>query len=115
MHDESAPEAISIDDFARVQLKVAKVLHAEPVPKAKKLLKLSLEVGSETRQVVSGIADHYTPESLIGKTVVMVFNLKPATLRGVESQGMILAAEDAEGKLSLVTLDRSQPSGGTVR
>lgn len=115
MHDETAPEAISIDDFAKVQLKVARVLHAEPVPRAKKLLKLSLEVGSETRQVVSGIADHYTPESLIGKTVVMVFNLKPATLRGVESQGMILAAEDAEGQLSLVTLDRQQPSGGTVR
>lgn len=115
METEAAPEAITIDDFAKVQLKVARVLHAEPVPKAKKLLKLSLEVGSETRQVVSGIADHYTPEELIGKKVVVVFNLKPVTLRGVESQGMILAADDAEGRLSLITLDRDLPSGGTVR
>ncbi len=106
---------IGIDAFQQVQLRVAEVVAAEAVPKAKKLLKLSLQVGDESRTVVSGIADHYSPEQLIGKKVVVVWNLKPVTLRGIESQGMILAAEDAEGHLSLVSLDRDLPSGGTVR
>lgn len=111
----NSPALIGIDDFAKVQLRVAEVLAVEPVPKAKKLLKLTLALSSEQRTVVSGIAEHYSPEALVGKKVVVVANLKPVVLRGVESQGMILAAEDAEGKLSLVTLDRDLPSGGTVR
>lgn len=113
--EEAHAEPISIDTFGQIELRTAKVLHAEPVPKAKKLLKLTLEVGATTRTVVSGIAEHYAPDALVGKTVVMVFNLKPATLRGVESQGMILAAEDATGALSLVGLDKDVPSGVRVR
>jgi methionyl-tRNA synthetase len=87
---------ITIDDFAKIDLRVAKVLECEKVEGSDKLLKLQLEVGSEKRQVVSGIAKHYAPEALIGKYVVLVANLKPVKLRGVESNGMILAASNDE-------------------
>lgn len=102
---------ITIDDFAKLDLRVAKVIAAEKIENADKLLKLELEVGEETRQVVSGIAQHYTPEQLVGKNVILVANLKPAKLRGVLSQGMILAATDDEGNLALVGLDKDMPSG----
>jgi len=102
---------ISIDDFAKVQLKLAKVLAAEKVEKSDKLLKLRLKVGDSERTVVSGIAKHYTPEDMVGKTVVIVANLKPAKLRGIMSEGMILCAENAEGALGLVTVNGDFPDG----
>jgi methionyl-tRNA synthetase len=106
---------ISIDDFAKVDLRVAEVIAAEKVPKADKLLKLDLRLGDEERVVVSGIAAWYQPEELVGKKVVVVANLKPAKLRGIVSQGMILAAEDADGNLALVGLDGQMPVGAKVR
>lgn len=107
---------IEYEDFAKVELKVATVLEVEKVPKADKLLKLQLEVGEERRQIVSGIAQHYTPDQLVGKRIILVANLKPKALRGVESHGMLLAASTADGKLSLVTLDQLDfPSGSRVK
>ncbi len=111
--DETNANLITIDDFAKVDLRVAKVLEAEKVEKADKLLKMKLQVGEEVRQVVSGIAKYYTPEEMVGKTLILVANLKPAKLRGIESQGMILAASDENG-LSLVTIDKDMPSGAHV-
>ena len=106
---------ISIDEFARVQFRVAEVTAAEAVPKTDRLLKLTLQVGDDERTVVSGIAEHYQPEDLIGRRLVVVANLAPAKLRGVESQGMILAAEDDSGKLALVELPADFASGAVVR
>lgn len=96
---------IEIDHFAATELRVALVEACEPVPKAKKLLKLTLDLGYEKRTVVSGIAEYYKPEDLIGKKVVCVVNLKPAVLRGVESRGMILASSSADGKISVLFAD----------
>lgn len=106
---------IGIDDFAKVDFRVAEVVKAEKHPKADKLLVLTLNVGDHTRQVVSGIAQHYTPESLVGKKLVLVANLKPAVLRGVESQGMILAGEDDQGRIVVVTPEQDLPPGAKVR
>ena len=92
----SAPPQITIEEFMKIQLKTAKVLSAERVPKSEKLLKLQVSVGAEQRQIVAGIGKRYEPESLIGKTIVIVANLKPAKLMGIESQGMVLAAGDTE-------------------
>jgi methionyl-tRNA synthetase len=106
---------IGIDDFAKVELRVAKVLAAERVEKADKLLKLTLDDGAGGRTVVSGIAKHYTPEEMVGRTLVLVANLKPAKLRGIESQGMILAASNPDdGRLVLVTLSDDMPAGARV-
>lgn len=105
---------ITIDDFAKVELKVAEVIQAEAIPKADRLLKLILDLGDEQRQVVSGIALYYKPEELIGQKVICVTNLKPVTLRGVESHGMILAAKDGE-ILRLATLPREIPNGTIVK
>lgn len=105
---------ISIEEFARIDLRVAEVISAEKMPKADKLLLLKLQVGDEERTVVSGIAQKYTPEELVGKQVVLVANLKPAKLRGVESRGMILAAS-AGDELEVITLDRGLPGGSKVR
>ncbi len=108
-------ELISIDDFAKLDLRVIQVLEAERVPKSDKLLKLKVKLGEEERQVVSGIAQYYQPEELVGKTLILVANLKPVKLKGVESQGMILAASDkASGKLTLVTVEGEIPSGTQV-
>lgn len=104
---------ISIEEFKKVQLKTARVLAAEAIPKAKKLLKLKVEIGSEKRQLVAGIAEHYEPAELVGKTIVVVTNLQPVTIRGVESQGMLLAVQD-DGKLSLITTDRESNSGKSI-
>ena len=90
------PAQIGIDDFMKIQLKAAKVLSAERVPKSEKLLKLQVSLGSEQRQIVAGIGKKYEPETLIGKTIVIVAHLKPAKLMGIESQGMVLAAGDSE-------------------
>jgi methionyl-tRNA synthetase len=111
----AGPAEITIDDFAKIELRAAKVVTAERVPKADKLLKLTLDVGaSGTRTVVSGIAGAYAPEQLVGKTVIYLANLKPAKLRGVVSQGMILAAGDAD-VLGLSALDRDVPAGTLIR
>ena len=92
---------ITIDDFAKIDLRVATVVAAERVPKTDKLIKLQVKIGDEERTIVSGIAQHYEPENLIGKNVIVIANLKPAKLRGIESRGMVLAASDGEGNLVL--------------
>ncbi|MCX8130785.1 MAG: methionine--tRNA ligase [Clostridia bacterium] len=111
---EKEKELISIEDFAKIDLRVAKVLDAEKIEGADKLLKLKLEMGSEIRQVVSGIARYYEPKELIGKSILMVANLKPVKLRGIESQGMILAASD-DKDLVLATIDKNIGTGSQVR
>lgn len=104
---------ISIDEFKKVELKSAKILSAERVPDADKLLKLQVEVGSEKRQLVAGIAQHYKPEDLPGKTIIMVANLQPAKIRGIDSQGMLLAVNDGT-TLALLTTDKTVPSGKPI-
>lgn len=109
-------EEITIEDFEKIDLRIAKVLHCEPIKGAKKLLKLKVDLGGEERQVVSGIAQYYKPEDLIGKQIVLVANLKPVTLRGELSQGMILAAStDDDSKLFAVTIPGELPTGSQVR
>jgi methionyl-tRNA synthetase len=110
-----AGERISIDDFMKVELRVAKVLAAERVPKSNRLLKLSVDAGSEQRTIVAGIAEAYEPESLVGRTVVIVFNLKPAKLMGVESNGMVLAASPEGGRPTLVGFVEPPEPGTRVR
>jgi len=112
--NKAVKELITIDDFSKIDLRVAKVLDAEKVEGADKLLKLKVEMGDEIRQVVSGIAKYYKPEDLIGKNVILVANLKPVKLRGIESQGMILAASD-DKDLVLATVERDIKSGTDVR
>ncbi|TCS94311.1 methionine--tRNA ligase [Hazenella coriacea] len=107
-------QTISIDDFSKVELHVAEILQAEPVKKANRLLKLQLDLGFEQRQVVSGIAEHYKPEELVGQKVICVTNLKPVKLRGELSEGMILAASD-NGKLVLSTVSGEIPNGARVK
>lgn len=109
------PESIGIEDFGRIALRTAVVVEAEKVKKSKKLLRLIVDLGNERRQILAGIAEHYTPESMIGRTVVVVANLKPATLMGLESQGMLLAVNSSNGTLSLVGPDAAVAPGQTVR
>jgi len=111
---EGVKELIAIDDFAKVELRIGKVINAEKVEKSEKLLKLQVDTGEE-RQIVAGIAKSYTPDDLIGKKVVVVTNLKPANLMGMESHGMLLAATDEEGMLSILTLDREVKQGARVK
>ena len=113
-----APEnvaIIGIDDFAKVELRVAKILSCDKVKKAKKLYHLSVDLGYETRPVVSGIAPYYTQEELIGKKVILVSNLAPAKLCGVESQGMLLAADAGENQVKVIFVDDSIPEGSKIR
>jgi methionyl-tRNA synthetase len=105
---------ISIDDFMKIDLRVAEVIEAEPVKKADKLLKLQLDLGYEKRQVVSGIAQYYKPEELVGRKVIVITNLKPVKLRGELSQGMILAGSK-DGQLSIATVDQTLPNGSKVK
>lgn len=107
-------EEITIDDFDKVQIRVGEVLKCEPVPKAKKLLVSQIRIGNEVRQIVSGIAKYYKPEEMVGKKVAVITNLKPCKLCGVESQGMILAAADDDGNLSVMTLDKDMPAGSEI-
>jgi methionyl-tRNA synthetase len=111
----SADSRISIDDFMKVELRTAKVLSAEKVPNSRKLVKMSIDVGTEQRTLVAGIAEAYEPETLVGRTIVMVFNLKPAKLMGIESNGMVLAASPDGGKPTLLGLDADVPPGTRVR
>src|SRR5690606_27410986 len=105
---------IAIEDFAKVDLRVATVTACEAVPKTSKLLKLQLDMGYEQRQVVSGIAEHYKPADLVGKKVVVVANLKPVKLRGELSQGMILAGEK-DGYLTLASVAEKLPNGSKIK
>ena len=106
---------ITIDDFKKIKLKTAKVIEAERVPKSKKLLKLQIAIGDEKRQIVAGIAEKYTPEDLIGKTIVVVANLASAKLMGIESQGMLLAVNDEKGPVAIVSPIAETESGLEVR
>jgi methionyl-tRNA synthetase len=99
----------------KVELRVAKVLEAEPVPKSRKLMKLKVDVGSEQRTIVAGIAEAYQAEQLVGRTIAIVFNLKPAKLMGIESNGMVLCASPEGGKPMIVTFDEPPAPGTRVR
>ncbi len=101
---------ITIDDFAKVELRTAEVLSAEAHPNADRLLVLRIKVGEEERQLVAGIRAHYEPEALVGKTIVIVANLQPATLRGIESQGMLLAVKDGD-RVCVLSPDGAVGSG----
>ncbi len=109
------PELISINDFSRVQLRVAEIISAERLEKSQKLLKLKVKLEDEERQVIAGIAKSYNPENLVNKKVVMVANLKPAKLMGLESQGMILAVENEKGELNVLSVDSSVKNGTRVK
>lgn len=111
---EKKSEQITIDDFAKIDLRVAEVIEAEKVEGSDKLLKLKVKVGEEERQIVAGISKHYKPEELLGKKVVVVYNLKPAKLMGIKSEGMLLAASNEEG-LGVLTLDKDVSSGAKVK
>ncbi|MBQ3492990.1 MAG: methionine--tRNA ligase [Clostridia bacterium] len=114
LHDHSEKATIEIDDFAKVQLKIALVTACEKVEKSKKLLKLTVKLGNETRTVVSGIAHAYAPEDLIGKKLAMITNLKPAKLCGIVSEGMIVCAEDENGKLAYLTPENDIADGSQI-
>ena len=107
-------EEISIEEFDKIQIQVGEVLECEKLKKSKKLLVSQIRVGGEIRQIVSGIANYYTPEEMVGKKVAVVTNLKPAKLCGVESQGMILAALDDDNNLSVMTVDKDIISGSEI-
>ncbi len=111
--EEEKISEISIDDFAKVTLKVGKIISSKKHPDAEKLLVSQIEIGNETRQIVSGIAKYYKPEDIIGKKVIVVTNLKPAKIRGIESNGMVLCASN-DDKLELIEVN-GLPSGSIVR
>ncbi len=110
---EAKPE-ISYDDFAALQFQVGEIIACEAVPKSKKLLCSKVRIGSQVKQIVSGIKLHYTPEEMVGKKVMVLVNLKPATLAGVLSEGMLLCAEDAEGNLALMKPEKDMPAGAEI-
>ena len=110
---EAKPE-ITYDDFAKLQFQVGEIIACEAVKKSKKLLCSQVKIGSQVKQIVSGIKAHYTPEEMVGKKVMVVVNLKPAKLAGILSEGMLLCAEDAEGNLSLMTPEKPMPSGAEI-
>ncbi len=112
---EAQKEEVTFDDFSKMDIRLGTILEAEKVEKADKLLKLLVNTGIDKRTIVSGIAEHYSPEEVIGKTVQVLLNLAPRKIRGIESQGMILMAEDAEGKLSFMTPEKGFSAGGGVR
>jgi methionyl-tRNA synthetase len=112
--ETAGPELIGIEDFMKVDLRVGKIISAERVEKSEKLVKLKVDIGTETRQVVAGIGKSYAPEELLGKTIVIVANLKPAKLMGIESQGMLLAASSG-GSLAVATFDRETKPGSRVK
>ena len=110
---EAKPE-ITYDDFAKLQFQVGEIIACEAVKKSKKLLCSQVKIGSQVKQIVSGIKAHYTPEEMVGKKVMVVVNLKPAKLAGILSEGMLLCAEDADGNLSLMTPEKPMPSGAEI-
>ena len=110
---EAKPE-ITFDDFMKMQFQVGEIIACEEVPKSKKLLCSQVKIGSEVKQIVSGIKKYYSPEEMVGKKVMVLVNLKPAKLAGVLSEGMLLCAEDAEGNLSLMTPEKKMPAGAEI-
>lgn len=110
---EAKPE-ISYDEFAKMQFQVGEIIACEEVPKSKKLLCSKVRVGSQVKQIVSGIKQYYTAEEMVGKKVMVLVNLKPAKLAGIWSEGMLLCAEDAEGNLALVAPEKSMPAGAEI-
>ncbi len=110
---EAKPE-ISYDDFAKLQFQVGEIIECKEVPKSKKLLCSQVKIGSQVKQIVSGIKQHYSAEEMVGKKVMVLVNLKPATLAGVLSEGMLLCAEDAEGNLALMTPEKPMPAGAEI-
>lgn len=104
---------VLLEEFKKLELRTAKILEAEEIPGADKLWKLKIDVGSEKKEIVAGIKAFYTKEALVGRSIVVVNNLSPATIRGVESRGMLLAAKDGSG-LSLLTADKEMPAGSVV-
>ena len=110
---EAKPE-ITYDDFAKLQFQVGEIIKCEAVPKSKKLLCSQVKIGSQVRQILSGIKAYYSPGEMVGKKVMVVTNLKPAKLAGMVSEGMILCAEDAEGSLALMTPEKSMPAGAEI-
>ncbi|WP_395549246.1 MULTISPECIES: methionine--tRNA ligase [unclassified Lacrimispora] len=112
--DIEAKAEIEYDDFAKLQFQVGEIIACEAVPKSKKLLCSQVRIGSQVKQIVSGIKAHYSPEEMVGKKVMVVVNLKPAKLAGVMSEGMLLCAEDAEGNLSLMVPEKTMPAGAEI-
>lgn len=108
-------DRISFDDFMRVDLRVARIVSAERVPNSRKLVQMRIDLGSEERTIVAGIADAYAAEGLVGRTIAVVANLKPARLMGIESNGMLLAATGDDGRPMLVAFDSSPKPGTRIR
>jgi methionyl-tRNA synthetase len=106
---------VSFADFQKLEMKIGKVLEAEPIPNSKKLIKLQVDLGSEKKQAVAGLLEYYKPEELVGKSFVFVTNLKPVKLMGVESNCMILAADDGKGKITLIQPEREIEPGSLIR
>ena len=112
--DVEPKEEITFEDFGKMQFQVGEIISCEAVPKSKKLLCSQVKIGSQVKQIVSGIRKHYTPEEMVGKKVMVLVNLKPAKLAGVLSEGMLLCAEDAEGNLALMTPEKAMPAGAEI-
>ena len=112
--DIDAKPEITFDDFGKMQFQVGEIISCEAVPKSKKLLCSQVKIGSQVKQIVSGIRKYYTPEEMVGKKVMVLVNLKPAKLAGVLSEGMLLCAEDAEGNLALMTPEKAMPAGAEI-
>lgn len=112
--DAEAKPEIAYEDFAKLQFQVGEIIACEAVPKSKKLLCSQVRIGSQVKQIVSGIKAYYSPEEMVGKKVMVLVNLKPATLAGVVSEGMLLCAEDAEGKLALMKPETDMPAGAEI-
>ena len=110
---EAKPE-ISFEDFEKLQFQVGEILSCEEVPKSKKLLCSQVKIGSQVKQIVSGIRQHYSAQEMVGKKVMVLVNLKPAKLAGVLSEGMLLCAEDARGNLALLTPEKEMPAGAEI-
>ena len=110
---EAKPE-ITFDDFGKMQFQVGEIIACEEVKKSRKLLCSQVKIGSQVKQIVSGIKGHYTAEEMVGKKVMVLVNLKPAKLAGVLSEGMLLCAEDAEGNLALMTPEKEMPAGAEI-
>ena len=114
MIDIEAKPEITFDDFGKLQFQVGEIIAYEEVKKSRKLLCSQVKIGSKVRQIVSGIKAHYSAEEMVGKKVMVVTNLKPAKLAGILSEGMILCAEDADGKLSLMVPEKEMPAGAEI-
>ncbi|MEM5879418.1 MAG: methionine--tRNA ligase subunit beta [Candidatus Aenigmatarchaeota archaeon] len=106
---------VSFADFQKIEMRIGKILEAEPVPNSKKLIKLQVDLGKEKRQAVAGLLEYYKPEELVGKSFVFVTNLKPVKLMGVESNCMIIAADDGKGNIVLVQPERDIEPGSLIR